>query len=94
MGSAIAVGYAGGLWQDVSPAWLVGRNIGVHGFYLGRLLGRRPDLVERAAQDVLRLWEGGVVHPVVGVELPLERAGEAHRLIEERKTTGKVVLVP
>jgi NADPH2:quinone reductase len=94
MGSAIAVGYAGGLWQDVSPAWLVGRNIGVHGFYLGRLLGRSPELVERAAQDVLRLWEGGVVRPVVGAELPLEEAGEAHRLIEERKTTGKVVLVP
>jgi NADPH2:quinone reductase len=94
LGSAIAVGYAGGLWQDVSPAWLVGRNIGVQGFYLGRLMGRRPDLVERAGKDVLRLWEGGVVRPIVGSEFPLEEAGEAHRQIEERKTTGKVVLVP
>jgi NADPH:quinone reductase len=94
MGTAIAVGYAGGLWQDVSPAWLVGRNIGVHGFYLGRLLGRSPELVERAGQDVLRLWEGGVVKPVVGAEFPLEEAGAAHRLVEERKSTGKVVLVP
>ena len=94
LGSAIAVGYAGGLWQDVSPTWLVGRNIGVQGFYLGRLMGRRPDLVEQAAKDVLRLWEGGVVRPIVGSEHPLEEAGEAHRLIEERKTTGKVVLVP
>jgi NADPH:quinone reductase-like Zn-dependent oxidoreductase len=94
LGTAIAVGYAGGLWQDVSPAWLVGRNIGVHGFFLGRLIGRNPQLVERAAKDVLRLWEGGIVRPVVGAEFPLEEAGEAHRLIEERKTTGKVVLTP
>ncbi len=94
LGSAVAVGYAGGLWQDVSPAWLVGRNIGVQGFYLGRLMGLRPDLVERAMSDVLRLWEGGVVRPVVGHEFPLEQAGEAHLLIEERKTTGKVVLIP
>ena len=94
LGSAIAAGYAGGLWQDVSPTWLVGRNIGVQGFYLGRLMGRRPDLVEQAGKDVLRLWEGGVVRPIVGSEHPLEEAGEAHRLIEERKTTGKVVLVP
>jgi NADPH2:quinone reductase len=94
MGRAIAVGYAGGMWADVSPAWLVGRNIGVHGFYLGRLIGRDPGLVARAAQDVLRLWAGGAVRPVVGSELPLEEAGEAHRRIEERKTTGKVVLVP
>ncbi len=94
MGTAVAVGYAGGLWPDISPTWLVGRNIGVHGFYLGRLIGRKPDLVQQAARDVLRLWEGGVVRPIVGAEFPLEQAGEAHRLIEERKTTGKVVLVP
>jgi NADPH2:quinone reductase len=94
LGTAIAVGYAGGLWADVSPAWLVGRNIGIHGFYLGRLMQFRADLVERAAQDVLRLWEGGVVRPVVGHEFAFEQAGEAHRLIEERQTTGKVVLIP
>lgn len=94
LGTAIAVGYAGGLWQDISPTWLVGRNIGVHGFYLGRLIGLNPELVERAGKDVLRLWEAGAVRPIVGAEFPLEQAGEAHRLIEERKTTGKVVLVP
>ena len=92
MGTAIAVGYAGGMWQEVNPAWLVGRNIGVHGFYLGRLIGRDPELVARAAKDVLRLWEGGAVRPIVGAEFPLEEAAEAHRLIESRQSTGKVVL--
>jgi NADPH2:quinone reductase len=94
LGAAIAVGYAGGMWQDVSPAWLVGRNIGVHGFYLGRLVGRNPELVARAAQDVLRLWDSGAVRPVVGAEYPLDEAAEAHRLVESRQSTGKVVLIP
>ena len=94
LGSAVAAGYAGGLWEEVSPAWLVGRNIGIQGFYLGRLTARRPDLVQQAAKDVLRLWEGGVVRPIVGHELPLEKAGAAHRLMEKRQTTGKVVLIP
>jgi NADPH2:quinone reductase len=94
LGTAIAVGYAGGMWQELNPAWLVGRNIGAHGFYLGRLIGRDPDLVARAAKDVLRLWEGGAVRPVVGAEYPLEDAAEAHRLIESRQSTGKVVLIP
>jgi NADPH2:quinone reductase len=94
LGTAVAVGYAGGLWQDVSPTWLVGRNIGVQGFYLGRLLGLNPQLVEQAGRDVLKLWDGRVVRPIVGHEFPLEKAGEAHKLIEERKTTGKVVLTP
>ena len=94
MGTAIAVGYAGGTWQEVNPAWLVGRNIGVHGFYLGRLIGRDPDRVERAAKDVLGLWEAGAVRPIVGAELPLDNAAEGHRLIESRQSTGKVVLIP
>ena len=94
MGTAIAVGYAGGRWRELDPAWLVGRNIGVHGFYLGRLMGREPERVARAGQDVLRLWEGGVVRPIVGAELPLDEAAEAHRLIESRQSTGKVVLIP
>jgi NADPH2:quinone reductase len=78
----------------VNPAWLVGRNIGVQGFFLGRLLGLNPQLVEQAARDVLKLWEGRVIRPVVGHELPLEEAAEAHRLIESRQSTGKVVLIP
>ena len=94
MGTAIAVGYAGGIWQESTQRGSSGRNIGVHGFYLGRLIGRDPELVARASKDVLRLWEGGAVRPIVGVELPLEEAAEAHRLIESRQSTGKVVLIP
>ncbi len=76
LGTMVAVGYAGGLWDDVSPTWLVGRNIGVHGFFLDRLLRRAPEVVEQAGRDVLRLWEGGVVRPIVGAEFPLEQAGK------------------
>ncbi len=32
------------------------------------------------------------MRPIVGAELPLEEAAEAHRLIESRQSTGKVVL--
>src|SRR5918995_2749993 len=94
MGTAIAVGYAGGMWQPVDPARLVGRNIGVHGFYLGRLMGRDPELVRRAGTDVLKLWESGAVRPVVGAELALGQAAEAHRLVASPQTTRKGVLIP
>lgn len=94
LGVAIAIGFAGGLWPQLDPAQLVGRNVGVQGFYLGRLMQRRPELVHEAALDLLRLWAAGIVHPVVGASFPLAEAGEAHRSIEERRSTGKVVLVP
>ena len=40
------------------------------------------------------LLDSGVVRPVVAAAIPFSRAGEAHRLIAERRNVGKVVLVP
>lgn len=94
LGSYVLIGYAGGFWQDLSPALLVGRNVSLHGFYLGRLMRHRPELVQEATREVMSLWESGAVRPVVGATFPLAQAADAHRLIEERKSVGKVVLVP
>jgi NADPH:quinone reductase-like Zn-dependent oxidoreductase len=93
MGAAIAVGFASGAWPPLDPALLVGRNVGVHGFYIGRLIKLRPELVREAALDLLRLWSLGLVRPIVGATFPLEQAADAHRLVEERRSTGKVVLL-
>jgi NADPH2:quinone reductase len=94
LGVAVGIGFAGGAWEPVDPARLVGRNTGVLGFYLGRLMGFRPELVREAVGELLALWEQGAFRPVVGAELPLEQANEAHDLIASRRSTGKVVLVP
>jgi NADPH:quinone reductase len=94
LGTLIAIGYAGGMWADVSPALVVGRNISVAGFYLGRLMGLAPEVVREALGEIVRLWEDGAVRPVVGAAFPLAEAAAAHALIEERRSVGKVVLVP
>jgi NADPH:quinone reductase len=94
LGTVVAIGYAGGWWKPLDPAPLVGRNVGVIGFYLGRLTRLRPDVVGEAIGEVVGLWREGAFRPVVGATFPLAQAAEAHRLIEERRSVGKVVLVP
>ncbi|HET7043836.1 MAG TPA: NADPH:quinone oxidoreductase family protein [Gaiellaceae bacterium] len=94
LGSIVAIGFAGGLWEDVSPQFLVGRNVSVHGFYLGRLTALRPDVVREAAGEILELWDRGALDPLVGAEYPLEQANEALDHLESRRSVGKVVLVP
>ncbi len=94
LGVAIAIGFAGGAWEPADPARLVGRNVGIQGFFLGRLLGFRPELVHEEVEELLALWRRGAIQPVVGAEFPLELATEAHDLIASRRSTGKVVLVP
>jgi NADPH2:quinone reductase len=94
LGVAIGIGFAGGTWEPVDPARLVGRNVGVQGFYLGRLMGFRADLIRRDVEELLALWRRGALHPVVGAEYPLDQANDALDLIASRQSTGKVVLVP
>jgi NADPH2:quinone reductase len=94
LGTVIGIGFAGGWWEPLDPGPLVGRNVGMQGFYLGRLMRHRPDVVQEAIGEVVALWDDGAVKPVVGATFPLEQAPDAHRLIEERRSVGKVVLVP
>jgi NADPH:quinone reductase len=44
--------------------------------------------------EVNRLADAGFVRPVVGARFPFERAGEALKLLDERRATGKIVLEP
>ncbi|HEY8645348.1 MAG TPA: NADPH:quinone oxidoreductase family protein [Gaiellaceae bacterium] len=94
LGSIVAIGFAGGLWQDPSVQWLVGRNAAVVGFYLGRLMKLRPELVKKCAEELLAMWARGEIDPLVGATFPLGDADGAHALIESRKHVGKVVLEP
>jgi len=94
LGTLIAIGFAGGMWPEVNPATLVGRNVGVQGFYLGRLLRHEPEVVGEAVRELLALWQTGALRPLVGGEFPLAEVDRAHALVESRASVGKVVLLP
>ena len=94
LGTVIAIGSAAGAWPVIEPARLVGRNIGLAGFYLGRLLRLDPVLVGEAVGELLGLWQTGALKPLVGAEIPLEEIERAHELVESRRSVGKVVLIP
>ena len=94
LGTIVGIGFAGGAWQPVDPALLVGRNASIAGFYLGRFMKLRPRAVQDAARELLERWAAGDVSPVVGATFPLAEADAALQLVAERRSTGKVVLVP
>ncbi len=70
---------------------------------LGSLFVTRPSLahytatrdeLEERAGDVLEAVAAGRLDVRIGLEVPLEKAAEAHRALEARRTTGKVLLIP
>jgi NADPH2:quinone reductase len=60
---------------------------------LGHYIATRDELVWRAG-DVLGWVREGALSVRIDRELPLAQVADAHRALEERRTTGKVLLVP
>ena len=94
LGAVVAVGFAGGAWPTIDPARLVGRNTSVAGFYLGRLMRFQPELVRTAVGQLLEQWAAGSISPSVGAAFPLADGSAALQMVAERRSTGKVVLLP
>ena len=60
---------------------------------LAHHIASRAELLERA-DEVLGAVASGALAVRIGHELPLTQAAEAHRELEGRRTTGKVLLIP
>jgi NADPH2:quinone reductase len=71
---------------------LIFRDQTVGGFALAPRL--TPAGSQRGLADLFDLFLRGNLEVTIGGTYPLERAGDAHRALEGRKTAGKLVLLP
>jgi NADPH2:quinone reductase len=90
-GRIVVFGRAGGFPEPFSPLELLEKSATVAGAMMTNFLRTREEVL-RKIDDV---WQGvreGWLAPRVHATLPLAHAAEAHRLLEGRATTGKLVL--
>lgn len=69
-------------------------NQSLIGFNLGLWFGLRPEAAVGALQTLIGLVASGAVRVPISKVLPLSHAAGAHRMIESRQTTGKLILKP
>jgi NADPH2:quinone reductase len=93
LGRIVAYGIASGQQNEVSTGHLMRRSRAVIGFWLMHLLGR-PEMIDDALSDLFARAARGELKAVVGATYPLGEAGQAQRDLEERRTTGKLLLDP
>jgi NADPH2:quinone reductase len=91
-GRAVVVGFSGGSIPEVKVNRLLLNNIDVVGAGWGAYVLSKPDFTRTLADELDAMIRAGHVRPIVGARFPLEQAGDAMRLIEERGALGKVVL--
>ncbi|MGY1747535.1 quinone oxidoreductase family protein [Blastococcus sp. SYSU D00695] len=77
----------------VPPGALMQRSRAVVGFWLAHCMAR-PQMMDDAMSDLLRLVADGDLRPVIGGRYPLSAVREAHQDLRARRTTGKLVLDP
>lgn len=89
-GKILFYGILGGPFT-ITPLDLLSRGLTLIGCGGVAAWGQR---VQVARPEALELAAAGRIRPAVDTELPLADAAEAHRRIEAREVTGKIVLVP
>jgi NADPH:quinone reductase len=72
---------------------LMAKSRAVIGFWLAHCMSR-PQMMDAALDDLLRMVAAGELEPVIGGRYPMSAVREAHQDLLARRTTGKLVLDP
>lgn len=92
-GRLMVIGLQGGTRGELDLGALMVKRAAVHSTSLrARPLEEKTAIVAEVRENVWPLVESGAVRPVVDRVLPMSKAAEAHRLLEEGGHIGKIVL--
>ena len=92
-GRLIQIGLLGGATSEIDLARLMQRRLTVTGSTLRiRTVAEKGAIARELEQHVWPLLASRHIAPVVHTTFPLERAADAHRLLESGKVIGKLVL--
>ncbi|MCH2510459.1 MAG: zinc-binding dehydrogenase, partial [Dehalococcoidia bacterium] len=92
-GHMVLYGAASGAPEPMNPGMLGAGSLSLTRPGLGDYTVDRAELEKRAG-DVLGWVASGELKLRIGGEFPLSDASEAHRQLESRATTGKLLLIP
>ena len=92
-GHVVVYGAASGQIDPISPNALAPRALTVSGGSLFNFVATRDELVRRTT-DVMTGIREGWLKLTIDRRMPLAQAADAHRALEARETSGKLLLVP
>lgn len=91
-GRVIIYGTATGQRHQFDAGVMMARSLSAHGLWLS-VLAKDRGLITQCLRAMQPWIEQGKLHPEIGHTLPMEQAGEAHRLLLQRANYGKIVLL-
>lgn len=92
-GRVVVFGAASGEPSQMLAGELMKRNQSVIGFFLPQIMAK-PEMYQASLKELLEFIERGELQLTIGGTYSLEKTADVHRLMQGRKTMGKLVLVP
>ena len=74
------------------PASFMIKSKSLIGVSMLRLADSKPEVIQRCLQGVVALADQGAIKSAGGLEFPVDQLAQAHQILEERKTMGKVMV--
>jgi NADPH2:quinone reductase len=94
LGRMVAFGNAARHPNEVKTNYLLQTSKSVIGFWLVALIGQKRDLIQSMIAELLGMVASGELEVVIGGVYPLSEAARAHTEMQERRTSGKLLLDP
>ena len=91
-GRFLAIGFAGGKPPVLPLNHALVKNIAIHGFYWGGYAKLDPQAVSDSMKALFGMFGDGLLSPVLGDVMPLDRIADAFDLLRSRKSVGKIVV--
>jgi NADPH2:quinone reductase len=91
-GRLVVIGFTAGSIPTVKVNRLLLRNLTVLGIGIDPMEQRFPGTVRRIGDAITALAEQGMIRPLVGRRLPMDRGAEALGILDRREALGKVVV--
>ncbi|WP_255471173.1 NADPH:quinone oxidoreductase family protein [Paracoccus sp. M683] len=91
-GRFLVIGFAGGKPPRLPLNHALVKNIAIHGFYWGGYRLLDPKALRDSLTQLFDMYAAGQLRPHAGEVLGLDQIAEGYRLLESRKTTGKVII--
>jgi NADPH:quinone reductase-like Zn-dependent oxidoreductase len=93
-GRLAIIGTQGGRRAELDLGKLMAKRGSVSATTLrARPAAEKTEIIKGVRATVWPLVEGGQIRPVIDRRIPMPRAAEAHRVVEDNLHTGKVLLV-
>jgi NADPH:quinone reductase len=93
-GRFVCAGFASGDIPRIPLNLVLLKGVVIKGFDMRGVIEHEPEAGHQANQELMEHFAAGRLRPYVSQTYPLERAAEALRSVQDRRATGKVIIVP